>query len=176
MNVSNQSLRSVPTPRLIVIHDTESHDRAGNSDLESIGAWFNNKASQASSHVCVDGEGRSAIYVPDGKKAWHAASFNSISLGIEQIGFATFTTAVWNRNQRAQIKKVAKYIAYWSKRYNIPIREGKVSTATGAVLLPGIVTHSQLGAAGGGHHDPGKGYPMAALLRTARWYAKFGWK
>jgi N-acetyl-anhydromuramyl-L-alanine amidase AmpD len=171
-NVCNQSART-SRPSLIVLHDTESHDRPGNSDLEAIGSWFNNPVAQASAHVCVDGEGRSAQYVPDERKAWHCAQYNSASLGIEQIGYATFHEADWTRNERAQLKKVAKYIAYWSKKYDIPIRHGRVSN--GQVTQTGVVTHADLGSAGGGHHDPGPGYPLEAVLHTARYYKRRGW-
>lgn len=175
MNVVCQSSRGGVKPDLIVIHDTESHDTMkSNLDLTGIGNFFNRVSTQASSHVCVDGEGRSARYVLDDAKAWHCMNFNSRSLGIEQIGFATFTQLMWNKNRRAQAKKVAQYIAYWSKKYGIPIQEGKVSS-TGIVLKSGVVTHASLGVMGGGHHDPGPNYPFSALLRTAKWYKKYGW-
>lgn len=174
-NVKCQSSRGGVNPRLIVLHDTESHDRAGNSDLAGLVNFFDNLATQASAHVIVDGEGRSARCVKDEEKAWHAMDFNSISLGIEQVGFATFTQAMWNKRKRAQLKKVAKYIAYWSKKYNIPIKKAQTGVG-GRVWNAGVTTHSALGASGGGHHDPGKGYPFDAVLRTARWYAGHGWK
>jgi N-acetyl-anhydromuramyl-L-alanine amidase AmpD len=158
MNVRNQSSRNGTTPNLIVIHDTESHNVPGDGDLKAIGNWFDNPAAQASSHVCVDAEGRSARYVPDERKAWHVAAFNSGSLGIEQIGVATQT--FW---PDAQLKKVAKYVAYWSKKYGIPIDEKHVRT------------HASLGTAGGGHHDPGTHYPMDTMLHHARYYARRGW-
>lgn len=173
VTVRNRSERGQWPPTLIVLHDTESHDRGGNSDLESIGAWFDNPGSQASAHVCVDGEGRSARYVDDRDKAWHCGHYNSASLGVEQIGFATFTKAMWRRNDRAQLKKVAKYIAYWSKLYGIPIRRGKVSVGT--VVRSGVVTHKDLGFLGGGHHDPGGGYPFRGVLNMARLYKARGW-
>jgi N-acetyl-anhydromuramyl-L-alanine amidase AmpD len=172
MRVRNQSARNT-SPLVIVLHDTESHDRPGNSDLLAIGAWFDNPAAQASAHVCVDGTGRSAQYVPDHRKAWHCAAYNSASLGIEQIGFATFHTDDWTRSQRAQLKKVAKYIAYWSKKYNIPIQHGRCGG--GDVLRRGVVTHADLGTPGGGHHDPGPYYPLEAVLHMARYYARRGW-
>lgn len=173
LNVRNQSSRS-GTIQAIVLHDTESSDLVGIKDLEGLGSWFNNSAAEASAHVGVDGTGYSAQFVPDAAKAWHVAAYNSATLGIEQIGFATYTELLWNRNKRAQLKKTAKYIAYWSKKYNIPIQNGAVSNGT--VTKKGVLLHSELGAIGGGHHDPGTGYPKAAVLRTARYYAKYGWK
>lgn len=174
-NVRNQSSRNNTKVRLIVLHDTESHDALGLRDLEAIGTWFDNPASQASAHVCVDGEGYSAQYVRDGAKAWHCKDFNSVSLGIEQIGFATFTQAMWNRNDRAQLLKVAKYIAYFSNEYAIPIQRGTVSKVTGLVTRPGVMTHAELGLLGGGHHDPGENYPLSAVLLAARYYLRRGW-
>lgn len=169
MNVRNQSSRGGVTPRLIVVHDTESHNQAGSADLTAIGDWFNNPAAQASAHVCVDAEGRSAKYVDDAAKAWHVAGYNSVSLGIEQIGFATQT--FW---PDAQLKKVAKYVAYWSHKYGIQIQtRGKVDN--GNVLLAGVVTHAQLGQIGGGHHDPGDHYPLSTMLYHARYYLRRGW-
>lgn len=158
MNVRNQSSRGGVKPDLIVIHDTESQNRPGDADLKAIGAWFDNPVSQASCHVCVDGDGRSAQYVPDERKAWHVVNYNSRSLGIEQIGFAT--QGFW---PDAQVKKAAKYVAYWSHKYGIPIDAAHV------------VTHSSLGAAGGGHHDPGDSYPINQLRYHARYYARRGW-
>src|SRR5919109_336233 len=65
MNVRNQSSRGGVKPDLIVLHDTESSDRDGAADLRAIGNWFDNPRSMVSAHVCVDGEGNSARYVPD---------------------------------------------------------------------------------------------------------------
>lgn len=175
MDVCNQSTRNGCKPRLIVLHDTESHDHPGNGDLQAIGSWFDNPEAQASAHVCVDGEGRSARYVHDEAKAWHVADFNATALGIEQVGFATFHTDDWTKNDRAQIKKVAKYIAYWSRKFDIPIGHGMVNPLAGSVIRPGVVTHGALGERGGGHHDPGADYPLEAVLMAARYYRRAGW-
>lgn len=174
-NVACQSFRGGTKPRVIVLHDTESHDRQGISDLVGLVSFFDRPSTQASAHVIVDGQGYSAKCVDDDKKAWHCKDFNSIALGIEQIGFATFTAAMWNKHKRAQLKKVAKYIAYWSKKYDIPIKKARTGVG-GHVYSAGVTTHSALGSSGGGHHDPGKGYPFDAVLRMARYYRRRGWK
>lgn len=170
LNVCNQSSRHGASPLLIVLHDTESVNAAGDGDLRSIGSWFDNPAAQASSHVCVDGEGRSARYVADEAKAWHCAGFNSVSLGIEQIGVAT--QKAW---PDAQLRKTARYIAYWSKKYGIPIDHPGAVDPKGNVIRPGVVTHADLGAFGGGHHDPGDAYPIERVLHMARYYRRRGW-
>lgn len=162
-NVRNRSSRNGAPERLIVLHSTESHNRAGLSDILSIWNWFDNPGSQASSHVIVDDEGMSARCVPDGEKAWTQASYNPQSLSVEMIGFAAQGKAAWTD---AQVRKVAQYIAYWSTKHGIPIR---VST------VHGVCTHKMLGAAGGGHVDPGPAFPLERCLKLAQSYKENGW-
>lgn len=161
----NQSSRGGVSPQLIVIHDTESYNRTGPSDLAAIGALFASSSREASSHVCTDADGNSARFVEDGRKAWHCVYYNSVSLGIEQIGLASQTQ--WPDKQ---IKETARWVAEWSIKHNIPIRKGR--TVAGRVVLSGVVTHRSLGTAGGGHWDPGYHYPMKKMLRLARHYKK----
>lgn len=163
--VVNKSSRNGVKPRLIVIHDTEGANIKGIADLRGLGDFFDRSAVQASSHVATDAEGQSARYVRDTDKAWHCAGYNSVSLGIEQIGFASQTK--W---PAAQIDETARWVAHWSRHYKIPIRRGRV--AFGRVLRSGVVTHAQLGAIGGGHHDPGKHYPFKHMLKRAKHFKK----
>lgn len=165
----NQSDRSGPglAPSLIVIHSTESHDVPKSAaDLEAVANWFANPAAQASSHVIVDADGNSARCVGDTKKAWTCVNFNSVSLNIEQIGFASFGRLMW-RSRWREVRESARWIARWSKRHGIPIRSAQVSGAS--VIRSGVTTHAALGVEGGGHHDPGP-YPMRRLLILARLY------
>lgn len=162
----NQSERSAGMS-LIVLHSTESHDVPRSAkDLEAVANWFANPAAQASSHVIVDADGHSARCVSDRKKAWTCVNFNSVSLNIEQIGFASFGRDKWRARWR-EIRETARWIARWSKKYGIPIRLARVSGST--VTRSGVTTHAALGAAGGGHHDPGP-YPMRRVLILARLY------
>jgi len=161
MNVWCQSSRNGLKPRLIVLHDTEGANVPGIRDLESLGAYFDKPSTQASSHVGVDAEGNAALFVADGAKAWTQSSYNSISLSVEQIGFAS--QVAW---PEAQLRKTAQYIAYWSKKHDIPIISSTVH---------GVCQHSALGAAGGGHADCGPNYPFDRVLSLARDYAKNGW-
>ena len=163
-DVVNQSDRDGATPKLIVIHTTESHNRPGTSDLESIAGWFNNPAADASSHVIVDDDGHSARCVSDDRKAWTCAEFNSVSLNIEQIGFARLPRWRWIRKWR-ELRETARWIARWSIKYGIPIEH---ASPTGA----GVLRHSELGAAGGGHSDPGTTYPFGRVLKLARIFRK----
>jgi hypothetical protein len=88
-----------------------------------------------------------------------------VSLSIENVGRAAQTS--WSA---AQYRENARWIALWSKRHGIPIRKGKVNTVTGHVIRSGVVRHSELGQLGGGHHDPGRGFDLAHVLRLAKQY------
>lgn len=164
-DVANQSSRNGIKPTLIVIHSTESDNRKGSTDLAAIASFFDNPSVQASSHVVTDADGHSARMVDDDRKAWHCAGYNSVSLGIEQVGRAA--QGAW---QDKEVEETARWIAYWSNKHSIPIRKGQVSN--GRVVRSGVLRHSDLGAIGGGHHDPGPSYPFEKVLRRARVLAK----
>lgn len=159
----NQSSRNGVRPSIIVLHSTESDNRTGNGDLQAVCDFLCRPATQASSNVIVDADGHSARLVADEGKAWAQAGYNSVALSIEQIGRAA--SEKWTRDE---IREAARWIARWSKKYDIPIRRGAVSG--GRVIQPGVVTHKMLGAVGGGHFDPGPNYPVDAVLALARWY------
>ncbi len=159
--VRNQSSRAGVKPRLIVLHSTEGWNYEGTADLEGLAAWFDNPAANASSHVATDADGHSARFVVDDRRAWHVAAYNDASLGIEQIGFAS-----QNKWAEAELKETARWIAKWSLKHDIPIQHGRASN--GQVRRAGVVCHSELGAEGGGHSDPGRGYPMGKVLDLAR--------
>ena len=173
--VGNQSSREGSTPQLIVLHTTfdprtsSTHvvrDEPGIGDLKRLGAWFDDPQTEVSSHVANDAEGNDARYVRDRRKAWTVAAFNSVSLNIEQIGSAGFDRRTWMVKRQPQLENTARWIAHWHRRWDIPIRRAGVSGST--VTRSGVATHDQLGSAGGGHHDPGKGYPLGYVLRLAR--------
>ena len=159
--VPNKSSRNGVRPSIIVVHSTEGTNVVGLADLVGLGGWFANPDSEASSHVATDAEGNSARYVRDEDKAWHCARYNSAALGIEQVGKAAQTS--WSE---AQQRETARWIAYWSLKFGVPIQKGKI--ANGKVLTPGTCRHSDLGALGGNHSDPGRHYPLREVLELAR--------
>jgi N-acetylmuramoyl-L-alanine amidase len=152
--VRNRSSRNGVKPRLLVLHTTESHNRPGVADLDNLAGWFDNPASQCSSHIGNDAEGNDIRMVPDEAKAWTQARFNSVSLSIEQIGHASQT-----RWPDAQLRNTARWLAFWSRKYGIPLVR---STERG------VCQHRDLGPGGGGHHDCGPGYPFDRVLAMAR--------
>ena len=172
--VVNRSSRRTASPRIVVIHTTESHNRPGRGDVDSIHAWFDNPSSSASSHVIVDDEAHSTTCVPDEDKAWTQAAFNPVSLSIELIGWASTSRYQWLKKER-QLKKAAKFTAYWCRKYGIPVQRAVVNSNSASVVKGGITGHGSLGQAGGGHTDPGDGFPWDRFLRYVSYYVKNGW-
>jgi N-acetylmuramoyl-L-alanine amidase len=172
--VGNQSSREGAQPSLIVLHTTTDpdggrphfRDLPGLKDLRRLGAWFASPASEVSSHVANDAHGHDARFVKDARKAWTEVAFNSVSLSIEQIGTDEYSRGKWLTRRAAQLQNTAEWIAHWHRRWGIPIARAKVSGST--VVRPGVATHAQLGSAGGGHDDPGPGYPLGHVLVLAR--------
>lgn len=162
-SVANQSSRDGAKPRLIVLHSTESDNREGPADLAAIVSWFDNPAAQASSHAITDADGNSARCVADDRKAWHVAGFNAVALGIEQIGRASQSS--WDDDE---LRETARWLAKWSREQKVPLVRGAVSGSS--ITRAGVVTHKQLGAYGGGHVDPGDGYPVDRVIELAKDY------
>lgn len=162
----NQSDR-VPVPLdLIVLHDSEIPNAPKSTkDLTTLGNIFAQPSEETSSHVGTDGDGNSARFVSDDRKAWHCVAFNSASLGIEQIGFAAESHEDWMKRP-LQLEETARWIAQWSHQHDIPIRRAEVSGKQ--VTRSGVIRHMDLGAAGGGHSDPGEHYPFNHVLELAR--------
>jgi hypothetical protein len=153
-SVVNQSSRNGLKPKIIVLHTTEGHNRPGLSDLRGLVSFFDNPSSQVSAHVANDAQGNDARIVPDDRKAWTQAAFNSVALSIEQIGFSS-----QNAFPEAQLRNTARWIAYWSKKFGIPITHSTTR---------GVCQHKDLGSEGGGHHDCGPDYPLPTVLSMAR--------
>lgn len=154
--------------RIIVLHSTEGRNIPGNGDLKTIAQFFGSSSSKVSAQVTVDDDGHSARHVRDSDAAWACAADNDRSLNIEECGFARQLR--WSMKER---NEAARWIAQWSHDYGIPIRR---STSHG------VCTHKDLGQAGGGHEDPGSGYPVKAVLARAlvirylRYGPKRSWK
>ena len=173
--VGNQSSREGAKPRLIVLHVTTDassasrpvvRNRPGLKDLKELGRWFDDPRSAVSSHVANDADGNDAQYVRDRRKAWTQVAFNSVGLSIEQIAKTDFTRRKWMHKRVPQLKNTARWIAHWHRKWNIPLRRAEVSGSV--ATRSGIATHEQLGRAGGGHRDPGPGYPFGHVLKLAK--------
>jgi N-acetyl-anhydromuramyl-L-alanine amidase AmpD len=121
---------------LIVLHDCEG-------GYEGSIRWFEMSQSQVSTHYVVREDGAQAMQMVDlADNAWHACAFNRRSVGVEMGGFASRGFAA------ALLATTARMFAYLCHHLQIPVRHARAGVG------PGIASHSDLGAAGGGHHDP----------------------
>ena len=167
------------TPVRIVLHDTESHDTAGVSDISGIfNFWHTQKNPDGSlakygAHFVVDGDGNVGKGGDTRQIQYHVGNLNTGSIGIEQIGFASLPRLIWKRRRRKQLYSVARILAWAHGEYGIPL---KVQSDPQA---PGITTHRLVGAAGidtSGHTDPGAGYPLGFVVTLAKMMQRIGFK
>ena len=145
--------RPVIKPDLVVLHSTESSAHSG----YAVSDYLSRASVKADSHLVIDVDGTTYRLVPDGRKAWTQQAYNSRSLSIEQVGRAAQSS--W---PDAQVRATAAWVAYWAKKYDITIRDARGD------LRNGVVTHKSLGQAGGGHHDPGEGFPFQRVINLAK--------
>lgn len=173
--VRNQSERFSPV-LAIAVHSTETTDIHGSvRDLLAIRNEFDTPASKASSHIGIDGDANTELWVHSDKKAWTILNANPFTCNIEFIARAAQTTAEW---EEAQIKAGARWAAYWGLKYQIPAQRGVVRNINGQCVCTkrGVITHLQVTQAGfGSHTDPGPNFPMSDFLRLMRYYKKHGW-
>lgn len=170
------------TPERIVIHDTEScvlGELARSYDpdaLRSFAGIANYWQSNGYGTQIIVGpkagivgglaSGLTARAVDDDQIAWGVANRNTGSLQIEFEGNAGWTRAHWMLRQ-TQLHKGARWMAWWSKRWGIPL---VYSTERG------VSRHAdQSRKYGGDHFDPGGGFPFSYLLWLANWYKRNGW-
>ena len=113
-NIKNFSERKAGSKiEKIVIHST-GMEKAGRSSVVS---WFSNPEAQASAHYLITSDGKICGLVSEIKKAWHATSANSTSIGLELQGPCGL-----KQYKEAQLLPLAKLIKDIRSRYgNIPI-------------------------------------------------------
>jgi N-acetyl-anhydromuramyl-L-alanine amidase AmpD len=173
--VRNQSERRGPI-LAVAVHSTESQDIPGSTDdLRSIRGWFDNPASQASSHIGIDGAGNTEMWVHSNRKAWTIGAANSWTVNIEFVARAAQPASAW---EESQIKQGARWAAYWVLNYNLKVQKGNVRNVNGQCVCTkkGIIRHSDVTAAGfGTHTDPGPSFPMDEFLSATRFYVARGW-
>lgn len=152
------------TKRLIVIHTMEGF--TGANGAYDCAKYFQGNVG-ASSQVCVDNN-RGTIWecVNRANGAWTQCNYNSVSVSMEQCGYASWTRDYWLANRDAQLHNVADWIAEEAAHFGIPITDLTSSQAQGGAS--GVCYHSDLGSTGCGHSDPGGGWPADLVLEWAR--------
>ena len=142
------------------------HTAEGARTIEELGNFFKNPSSGVSSHVGADDKKLTVgEYVKRGNKAWTAANANPVAVQIELCAFAKWSTAEWNKHPN-MLENCARWIAEEAKAFGLPIT--KLSSSQAQADGRGVCTHNDLGSWGGGHWDPGGGFPMEKVLDMAR--------
>lgn len=153
--VRSYSGRNGVKPRLLTMHTTE-----GLGTLDGLANFFDNPATQASSHKATNRFGDWITMVRDEDKAWTQESSNPFCLSIEQLGFASTAKRDWIVKYHNQLKTDARILAVWAAKYNIPIQWAHSAAGTG------IISHNDLP---GTHWDPGPGFPFNYLV----WFTRY---
>jgi hypothetical protein len=155
------------TPVRVVLHDTESHDEKGIGDMEGVVNFWLRGPDKLGAHFIVDAEGNVGQCGEPTELMFHTLAANTGSVGIEQIGFASFTKQAW-ASRPDQLMKVAKLLAWLNDEYGIPLRHSTVH---------GVSTHADQTKAHnvpGGHTDPGANYPFDEVLAIAKGFKDAG--
>lgn len=97
----------------IIIHITQG------SFASAIG-WFKMESSKVSAHFIVSRVGEVVQMVKLQNVAWHAAPFNTRSIGIEHEGFYNYHGKTTNFTKE-QYKASADLVKELAKKYNIPL-------------------------------------------------------
>jgi len=149
--------------RLIVVHTMEGF--TGPNGALDCAKYFQGPCG-ASSQVCVDNN-RGTIWecVSRGYGSWTQCSYNSVSVSVEQCGYASWSRDKWLNERSNQLHNVADWIAEEAAKLGIPIKRLNASQAQGGSW--GICGHSDLGSSGCGHSDPGSGWPWDKVLEWA---------
>lgn len=124
------------TVDLVVIHDTEG-------GYEGAVSWLCNPKAGASAHIILREDGDEATQiVPLARAAWSCVAYNHRSVNLELAGKASLPYPY------PQLDSAARIVAYLLTKYKL---QPKHTGPHGG----GFAYHSDLGIAGGGHHDPG---------------------
>lgn len=151
------------TPRRIILHDTESHDTAGLGDVVAVLGYLSRTQDKLNAHLVVDAEGYTGLGADFTKKTYHCKGANTDSVGLEMIGFAHFSLLQWTA-RREQLEVVARWLAWLSKEYGIPLVHD---------VEHGVARHRDVPE--GGHSDPGALFPFTKVLARAQELRRTGW-
>ncbi|AGK85932.1 lysin A [Mycobacterium phage Guo1] len=165
----NRSVRQKPAPRWIAIHTQEG----GRTARDLCEGWLAKRESQVSYHVAVDDREILKV-VAESDRPWAAANANDYAFHVVAAGsYAGWSRGKWletdasdGKNEDVELTNLAKVCAWWCQKYGIPAEWiGGRGVPWG---LDGICGHEDFGAWGGGHHDPGPGFPADELIRRVR--------
>lgn len=157
----------------VVIHTQEANSTAAN-----LVNYCCNPNSQVSYNAVVDDE-ESVLVVPWDLNPWSAANANPRGDHICLAGsFAKWGRDKWlstdasdGLNEDAMLNRAAALVAWRCTVRGIPI---EYVGGKGMPTRNGVCGHRDFGAWGGGHTDPGDGFPWDELIRRAQVFQQGG--
>lgn len=170
--IRDSGFRPLSSIEWLVLHDIESTNETGAA--EGAGAWFENRAVQASAHYGIDNNSIQC-YLALSRIAWGAPGANQNGVHIEQMGVARWTRDQWMDHARPTLDRCAWLLWRLHRRLpHVPLRV--LTDADVRAHHHGIVTHRQLTRVlgVGTHTDPGTGYPIGWVVERAHHYAAGG--
>lgn len=157
----------------IGVHTQQSRSTAVNLASFCNNSRISQPTNPVSYNLAVDDKDTIEI-VPVIEAPWSAGDANGIALHICFAGsFSEWTAGKWletdasdGLNEDAMLTRGARAAAAACKQFGIPAVYAGDGGRTGWPILPkGIVGHRDFGQRGGGHTDPGDGFPMTEFLR-----------
>lgn len=137
------------------------HTQEGDGTAVSLANYLNGTrgASGVSYNLTVDDTDTVEV-VPVGEGPWAAMEANNIAVHICIAGSrAAWTNEQWMKRVKS-LDRAAKAAAAACRQYDIPAV--KVLSTNGWPVTPkGLAAHADFGVRGGGHTDPGAGFPWA---------------
>lgn len=165
----NGGLRPLSAIGLNVVHVTVSLNVIGMADINGLCAFF--RRVKASPTWTVDNEGNSSENVPLNRTPWTQVIFNRAACSTEFVGSTGRPgqgPAQWTD---IQLREGARLAAKCHAVAGIPVRKAIVRQ-DGSIVQTGVITHQELGAAGGGHSDPGPYFNMARYMDYIRGFLR----
>lgn len=153
------------------------HTQEGGSG-DAVGLANYCKEAGVSYNAAVDDE-RTVEMVPPRLAPWAAVAANDLGVHVCAAGsFASWSRGRWlsadaadGLNEDKMLWRMAQYFAAASQQFGIPVKlTGAKAYASGNWPSGrGIAGHVAFGARGGGHFDPGGGFPYDVLIQRINW-------
>ena len=155
--------RPTPLPKkIIIVHTTENAPGTPSRNIID----YQVRTQSGSYHRLVDATGKITMANTDDWQTWSTGNKgNDIALHVSCVAQAKMTREQWLA-QPKMLEGVARVIAHWSKKYQIPLV--KLSRAELGAGKHGVAGHLEAQVWGNTDHwDPGYHFPYDVVLKRA---------
>ena len=156
--------RTTPLPKkVIIVHTTENAPGTPSRNIID----YQVRTRSGSYHRLVDSTGKITMANTDDWQVWATGNKgNDIALHVSCVARAAMTREQWLA-QPKMLEGVARVIAYWSRKYGIPLV--KLSRAELGAGKHGVAGHLEAQVWGNTTHwDPGYHFPYDVVLKRAK--------